>query len=63
MKSLRKIEMLDITGANEVEIEVRHDNSVIWVNVDGVCALRICRIKRVTLIGSRPSKIDIGAKK
>jgi len=36
--------MLDITGANTVELQVRGDGKVVWVNVDGVCALRICRM-------------------
>lgn len=36
--------MLDITGAETVQIQVRKDRKVVWVNVDGVCRLRICRI-------------------
>lgn len=39
--------MLDITGARDVEIsQHRHMNGlVLHVNVDGMCILRICRIK------------------
>lgn len=43
--------MMDITGASEVEIIVRHDQKVIWVNVNGACALRVCRIDRLSMEG------------
>lgn len=43
---------LDITGAEDVEIITRDDKKVIWVNVEGVCKLRICRIKKLR-IGKR----------
>lgn len=36
---------LDITGAGDIEIKVRNDKKVIWVNIDGLCVLRVCRIK------------------
>ena len=38
------VQMIDITAPQDVEIVIRHDASVIWVNVDGACVLRICRI-------------------
>ena len=34
---------LDIT-APEHGVEVKYDGSVLWVNVDGVCRLRVCRM-------------------
>jgi hypothetical protein len=34
--------MLDITLPHHVEIKIAE--GVVWVNVDGVCRLRICRI-------------------
>lgn len=39
--------MLDITGARDVQVLQSHNMSghVIHVNVDGMCVLRICRIK------------------
>lgn len=36
---------LDITGAKDVEVSHNADKSVLWVNVNGVCVLRICRIE------------------
>jgi hypothetical protein len=37
--------MLDITGAKLVEVEVSKDGKVLWVNVDGICRFRICQIE------------------
>lgn len=44
---------LDITGADNVEIQIRRDSKVIWVNVQGVCVLRICQIKNLVLTDER----------
>jgi hypothetical protein len=38
--------MLDITGAGVVQIDVKIDGSVLWVNIDGMCVLRVCQIKQ-----------------
>ena len=43
----------DVTGAEDVEIVIRSDGRVIWVNLDGLLLLRICRIKNVRLIDER----------
>lgn len=40
---------LDITGATIVEVKVRDDGKVLWVNIDGVCRLRVCRIETLAL--------------
>lgn len=29
----------------DVEVEIRADGKVLWVNVEGKCVLRICRIE------------------
>lgn len=46
---------VDITmPADHVEIKTSQDKSVVWINVDGVCVLRVCRIPKLALdIGSR----------
>jgi hypothetical protein len=41
--------LLDITGAKLVEVEVSKDQRVLWINVDGICRLRICQIDRLEL--------------
>jgi len=38
--------MTDIFDGKEIEIVVRDDSKVVWVNVNGVCALRICGIDK-----------------
>lgn len=42
-------DQLDITGAKDVQIQIRGDQRVIWVNVDGMCRLRICQIEDLTI--------------
>ena len=37
--------MVDITSPEVVQIEISADRKIIWVNVDGVCRLRACRIE------------------
>lgn len=36
--------MLDLTAPARVEIDIRADRKVVWINIDGVCRLRACRI-------------------
>lgn len=43
--------MLDITAPKHVEVITSADSKVMWVNVDGECALRCCRIEHITLNG------------
>lgn len=39
---------LDITGAEIVQVQRGGtNNSVLWVNVNGICVLRVCRAKRM----------------
>ncbi len=45
---------LDITGADDVEISIRDDGKVIWVNTALGCKLRICSIRgRVNISDAR----------
>jgi hypothetical protein len=36
---------LDVTGAANVEVLWNESETILWVNVNGVCLLRICQIK------------------
>lgn len=47
-------QLKDITGAEEVEIKIRKDGNVIWVNTEKGCILRICKIKHLSLEDERP---------
>ena len=38
------LESIDVTGADDVEIQIRRDGEVLWVNAP-LCRLRICRIR------------------
>jgi hypothetical protein len=37
--------MQDLTGVEAVEVMVRDDGQVIWINVDGRCVLRVSKIE------------------
>lgn len=50
---------IDITGANLVEILIREDGHVVWVNVDGKCLLRVCRIVNVKLNDMRKKEVNV----
>lgn len=44
---------IDVTGAEYCEIRIRDDGTVIWVNVDGICVCRICRIENLSVVDDR----------
>jgi hypothetical protein len=46
-------QMYDITAPPVVEVEIRQDSKVLWVNVNGICALRICQIGELAITDNR----------
>lgn len=53
-KHLPSSQLLDITAPEiAVEVEIRGDGKVLWVNIDGECALRVCQIPELTIIDHR----------
>jgi hypothetical protein len=43
--------MLDITAPDgPVEVKVREDRQVLWVNINGKCRLRVCQIDHEVII-------------
>lgn len=36
---------LDISGSGDIQIRLAKDGKILWVNLDGFCTLRICKIK------------------
>jgi len=50
------MEQLDIIGAEHVEVLVKEDGKVLWVNVNGMCALRICKIDSLIVKDNREKK-------
>jgi hypothetical protein len=45
--------MIDITAPSDVEVKIRGDGKVVWVNIDGICKLRACRIGKLELVDER----------
>ena len=48
--------MKDIDDPEYVEIVIRNDGKVIWVNVENRCVLRCCGIKNLEIDDRRPEK-------
>jgi len=45
--------MEDISGAETVEVSVDNTGTVLWVNVDGKCVLRISKIEKLEIVDRR----------
>lgn len=46
--------MLDITAPKgPVQIQIRADGKVLWINVEGICAFRVCQIESLDIIDER----------
>jgi hypothetical protein len=41
--------MIDITAPAVVEVSVRNDGKVVWINIDGICRLRACQIETLII--------------
>lgn len=53
-------EMVDITSPRTVQVQIRSDGKVIWINVDGMCRLRCCQIEHLDVEDDRkPSAIKL----
>jgi hypothetical protein len=37
--------LLDISNPEHVEVVLKEDHKVLWVNIEGVCKLRVCNIQ------------------
>ena len=44
---------LDITGPDIVEIKIQDDSTVIWINTEDGCVLRVCRIGLLVITDER----------
>lgn len=43
-------QMVDINAPAVVQVQIRADRKVLWVNIDGVCRLRCCLIGELTIV-------------
>ena len=55
-------EMIDITAPDVVEMRVRFDGKVVWINVDGICRFRACQIKTVVIEDDRHAMVSEASK-
>jgi hypothetical protein len=51
-------QFVDITAPDQVEVEIRADGSVLWVHVEGITKLRLCRIQNLTITDRRDPPPD-----
>lgn len=49
-------DMIDVTAPEILEILIRTDGKVVWINVDGVCRFRACKLKNLVLNDERINK-------
>lgn len=49
--------MSDITAPEVLEIIIHHDGQTVWINIDGTCRLRACRIKELRIEDGRRGPI------
>lgn len=53
--------LTDITADGDVQIQINHDGTVIWVHVDGQTVLRCSQIRGLDIYDSRvPIKEEAG---
>lgn len=44
---------LDITGAEGVQVQIKADGKVLWINTENGCVLRVCQIKNIEINDER----------
>lgn len=63
MTNIETSSIIDITEPERVEVLIRADKKVIWINVDGICRLRCSRIKHLKVNDeSNETKVLISSK-
>ncbi len=48
--------MKDITAPQHLEITIREDGKVVWLNTELLCVFRACQIGEITVVDLRESK-------
>jgi hypothetical protein len=44
-----RLDTIDLTQPDVVQILISRDGKTVWVNIDGVCRLRVCKIKKLLM--------------
>lgn len=55
--SEQAFDSLDIADVDNVEVLIRADADAIWINVDGVCRLRVQKVKHIFITDESPRKL------
>ena len=53
---IKEYSFLDISQPKIVQVEINPSGSILWVNIDGLCMLRVCVIERLDVIDNRKEK-------
>lgn len=53
----RSLECIDLNGVNAAEILIREDADAFWINVDGICRLRVQGVKQIIINDNSPKMI------
>ena len=46
---------VDITDVEHIEVKIREDGKVIWVNANDICICRVSNIKHLVVHDERPA--------
>jgi len=46
-------QVLDVTAPEVLEIRIKWDGKVVWINIDGICRFRSCQIKTLIVEDDR----------
>ncbi len=47
-------QLFDVTDVDHLQIEIRADGAVIWLNTKEGCLVRVCQIGQLELVDNRP---------
>lgn len=50
-------DLIDIEAPKVVEVQVSHDNRRLWVNINGRCVLRCCKIENLVVEDIDPKPV------
>jgi hypothetical protein len=50
---IKMLEMIDITAPETVQVQINLHGNTLWVNVDGICRFRACRIGNLAIYDDR----------
>lgn len=54
---------MDVTAPKHVEVLIHDDGKVIWINVNGICLFRACRIGELVINDERTQQLTSNKKK